>query len=114
MAKVNIQLINGTITEVIEDSYMHEGCPTCDFGKAYIKELYFVVEVNGYDKPQIVKLVSRDEEKYSDSLSVGNVIMLMAKVIENDVDFEGFLYLCRTKLNKKGDIEMTVSEYWGF
>lgn len=110
MAKINVQLLDGAITEVIEDSFETEGCPTCDFGKAYVSEIKFKIEVNYMDCPLEVTLLGRGEKGYSKSLSLANIITLMSYIIENEVSYEGFLYLCRTKLNKDGDVSIYTTE----
>ena len=40
MATEILKLADGAITNITDDSWKSDGCPTCDYGAEYITELY--------------------------------------------------------------------------
>lgn len=112
MAEINVKLTDGNIVSVEEDSYSYKGCPTCDFGSEYIKELKFVVDVDWSEKQQIVEINSNTMYEYAEELNAASVIRLFVKVVEESVDFQGFIELCKKMLNIENnrDIEIKVYE----
>lgn len=95
MALINVKLKDGRIVSVREDSESHEGCPICGYGEEHIKNLEFIVRVDWSDKEQVVEIKGEN----IDELNVENAILLISDVIEDHVDFQGFLDLCKYTFN---------------
>lgn len=112
MATINVKLTDGNIVSIEEDSCSYKGCPTCDFGSEYIKELTFAVEVDWSPNKQIVKIKSNTMYEYAEELSTANMIKLLTKVIENPMNFHEFLRTCKETLNiNEYDETITLKTY---
>lgn len=106
MAIINVKLTDGNIVSVEEDSYSYRGCPTCDFGSEYIKELKFVVDVDWSENQQIVEITSNQMYDYAEEMNGANIIKLLTEVIENPMNFHEFLRTCKETLNINEDNEV--------
>lgn len=112
MATINVKLTDGNIVSVDENSYSYRGCPTCDFGSEYIKELTFVVDVDWSENQQIVEITSNQMYDYAEEMNGANIIKLLAEVIENPMNFHEFLRTCKEILNISEDNEtITIETY---
>lgn len=112
MATINVKLTDGNIVSVEEDSYSYRGCPTCDFGSEYIKELKFVVDVDWSDNQQIVEIASNQMYDYAEEMNTENTMKLFTKVIENPMNFHEFLRTCKETLNINENNEtITIETY---
>lgn len=110
MATINVKLTDGNIVSIEEDSYSYKGCPTCDFGSEYIKELKFVVDVDWSENQQIVEINSNQMYRYAEELNTENMIKLLTEVIENPMNFHEFLRACKEALNINEDNETITLE----
>lgn len=115
MARINVSLIDGTISEVIENDYMNEGSPTCetsDYGSERIREIRFIIDVDWSENQQIVEITSNQMYEYAEELNTSNIIKLITKVIEEPMNFHEFVDFCKkTLVEQNKDIEIEVYEY---
>ena len=103
---MKIDLTDGCIFGIDENSYSFRGCPTCDYGSEYITELIFDVELYKDNKEKKVIVTSNQMYEYNEKMNVGNTIMLMAEIIENKVSFDKFLNKLKTWFGEDCEIKI--------
>lgn len=103
MAKVNVELKDGRIVEYNQNQQSYKGCPTCNFGSEYIKELNFIVDVDWSTNQQIVEIKASQMYEYVKELNAENVIRMLNKIIENPIDFDEFFNLCKETFKLEND-----------
>lgn len=110
MAEINVQLTDGVITDVFEDSSGKKGCPTCDLGSRYCETLTFYILKEGENQKRVIKISTEHMYQYDEYdpeyiLSISNIITLLAEVIENPISYDEFLERCRSffKIEEKNE-----------
>lgn len=100
-----IELIDGGIKKILDDSWAEGGCETCDYGSSYVNEYIFKM-INGSFKVEA-------DQMYEHALSDGDMMKIMLQNIDEikTLTEDGFTIWLKEKVLEIVDEDEVEFEY---
>ena len=106
---MKIDLTDGYIFGIDEDSDSSMGCPTCDYGSEYIKKLTFYISLSKDNSNRDVIVESKQMYEFNEKMNVANTIEILCDIMEEPISYDDFVDSCNTWFGK--DCEVRIREF---